>query len=224
MCIIIPFTFLFAVVTPLFAEHHEKHEHDPDRQIIGNGHLPEGWLVRLDRPTADPSNLKFVVGAKGYQIVSGPAAIYYRAVDVRQGKYTVQCSFTQAKALAHPEAYGVFFGGSDLDAANQRYLYFLVRQDGRYLIKQRDDADTHIIVDWTEHAAVNKKDEGGRATNQLSVIVGADKMQFNVNGEEVKSIARSDLLNSDGHAGLRVNHNLDLEISDFRVSPADPME
>ena len=52
--------------------------------------------------------------------------------------------FTQMEPAAHPEAYGVFIGGSDLQAANQKYTYFVIRQDGKFLIKRRagnGDAD-----------------------------------------------------------------------------------
>jgi len=38
---------------------------------------------------------------------------------------------------SHTNYYGLVFGGSDLEGPKQNYLYFLVAQDGSWLIKQR---------------------------------------------------------------------------------------
>jgi hypothetical protein len=46
-------------------------------------------------------------------------------------------TFTQTKPSAHAEGYGLFFGGKSLEGKDQQYTYFLIRQDGSYLIKRR---------------------------------------------------------------------------------------
>jgi hypothetical protein len=119
---------------------------------------------------------------------------------------------------AHPEAYGLFIGGADLAGANQKYTYFLIRQDGKFLIKRRAGAETHNVVDWADNDAVIRADEAGKATNALRIDVGATNAQFFVNGVSVAVIARDAALPMDGIVGLRVNHNLDVHIANFAVA------
>ena len=73
----------------------------------------------------------------------------------------------------HPEAYGLFIGGSNLAAASQKYTYFLVRQDGKFLIKRRDGAQTPNIMDWTASPAVKKTERAAKGVNALSIDVAA---------------------------------------------------
>jgi hypothetical protein len=117
----------------------------------------------------------------------------------------------------HPEAYGLFFGGSNLQGAQQSYLYFLVRGDGKFYIAHRAGADVHRIVPWEDNAAIVKQDSAGVATNVLSVQVTGDSLFFMVNGTRVQSLPKGGMLNADGQVGLRVNHNLDVHVGAFDV-------
>ena len=179
--------------------------------------LPEGWSMRLDRAnaTAQP---KFAVMGDGFHFTSGPAAIYYNPAQSMKGDFRVTATFTQTKAPTHPEAYGLFVGGRNLDQDNLDYGYLIVRGDGKYAIKHRAGADVHTIQDWVEHPKLNKQDAAGKATNTLTVEAVGDKVRMLVNGEEVKSWERS-YWNADGHVGLRINHNLDVHVSDYKVEP-----
>ena len=58
--------------------------------------------------------------------------------DKPSGAYETHATFTQMEPAAHPEAYGLFIGGANLEAATQKYTYFIVRQDGKYMIKRRN--------------------------------------------------------------------------------------
>src|SRR6185503_3857169 len=67
--------------------------------------------------------------------------------------------------------------------AKQSYTYFLVAQNGSWLIKKRDgDANTSNVVAATMNEAVKKPGADGKSTNALEVRVGADKVDFVVNG------------------------------------------
>jgi hypothetical protein len=136
----------------------------------------------------------------------------------------VRSSIVLMKPSAHPEAYGIFFGANNLDKDDQRYTYFLVRQDGKYLIKHRDGNQTHTIVDWTAHPAVKAPEGQGSATNDLTVRVASDSVRFFVNGQQVNVLPRSAIPDAEGQAGLRVNHNLDLHVTKMEVakSPKGP--
>jgi hypothetical protein len=199
---------LAAVAAPLSAQAVRKDRGDE---------RPAGWTVRLDRPTDQMENLRFERMGDGLHVTSGPAAIFYHTDHRMQGDFTVEATLIQMRAPQHPEAYGIFIGGNDLEAASQRYTYFIVRGDGRYMIRHRAGAETHDIQNWTEHAAVNRQGEDGRATNKLTLVAEGDSVSFRVNDTEVMRHSRAQLMDVDGQAGLRINHNLDVHIGGFRA-------
>src|SRR5690242_11594161 len=164
-------------------------DNDPTHKVAG-GISAAGWMGRID-PQAERRGMKlddakFVSMGSGYHITSGPAAIYWNPKDAAKGNYTVSASFTQTKAPMHPEAYGLFIGGSNLNDSTQSYLYFETRGDGKYLINHRAGNDVHKIVDWTETDATNKQDAAGKATNVLAIRVSTDSVDFLANGKVVK--------------------------------------
>jgi hypothetical protein len=207
---------LLAAAAPLAAQ-----QQDPDRNPAGGGRLPDGWSARLDRANASLANVQFATMGDGFHATTGPAVILWRPADTATGEYRASATFAQTRAPTHPEAYGLFIGGKNLEGAQQDYMYFLVRGDGKYMVKHRaGDAETHTIVDWTEHAAVRKQDEAGRATNTLTVEAGEFGVRFLANGTQVAEFLRRDVpyLNTDGLVGLRINHNLDVHVSGFTVA------
>jgi hypothetical protein len=177
---------------------------------------PDGWTIRLDDKdrAAGIAATKFTTMGSGFHVTSGPAALYYRAADQAAAPFTLTASFGQRKAPAHPEAYGVFFGGKNVDTAQQEYFYFLVRGDGKYMFSHRAGPDVHTVVPWTDHEAVNKQNAAGIASNVVAVDVTADSVHLLVNQKRVRSFGA---LASAGQAGLRVNHGLDVHISEFRI-------
>ena len=97
--------------------------------------------MRLDDKDATKS-AKFETMGPGFHVTSGGAGIYWRAADAQKDNYTVSANFRQAVKNTghgeHGEAFGLFVAGRDLnDAAKETYLYFLVRQDGMFMISHR---------------------------------------------------------------------------------------
>jgi len=213
------FSLALLAAAPLSAQTSGGKEHDPDIKANG-GALPTGWMGRTDRPTAKIEDAKFVTMGPGFHVTSGPAAIYWRDANTTTGPFTASATFTQTKAPMHPEAYGIFFMGKSLQGADQNYAYFLVRGDGKVMVKHRAGSEVHTILDWTENAAVHKQDANGKATNTLTVdATKADSVRLLVNGAEVGALPTSHLGSTNGIVGLRVNHNLDVHIADFSVTP-----
>jgi hypothetical protein len=203
---------------------------DPDKLVADGGVKVAGWTGRIDpRPASQGRSIneaKFVSMGSGIHVTAGPAAIYWNAANSRSQNYTVSATFNQTKASAHPEGYGLLLAGRDLTKPNQSYAYFLVRQDGKFFVGHRaNDSTVHKVVDWTANDAVKAIDANGKASNALAIVVDKDKLSFRVNGTEVQSIARSIIDSGPEHAGtagvagIRVNHNLDVHIDGFTVTP-----
>ena len=196
---------------------HGAGQHDAGHRASGSGALPAGWQMRLDSPQAKPDAVRFSAMGTGFHVMTGPAAVFYRPSDAPTGgTYSVQGTFTQMEPSAHPEAFGLFIGGSDLQGAGQKYTYFLIRQDGRFLIKRRAGAQTPTVTDWTPNEAIRKTDASARGTNTLAIAVAPDRVRFLVNGVEVGAAAASQV-DVNGIAGLRVNHDLNVHIEGFGV-------
>lgn len=192
---------------------------DPDVNARAtNAPAPAGWQLRLDRANADRSGIAFSTMGAGLHVTNGPAAIFWNPANTAQNAYTVEATFTQVKAPTHAEAYGLFWGGRDLADAGQDYLYFVIRKDGKYLVRHRAGAETHNIAEWTEHAAIVKEGADGKQVNTLRIEVTATASRLFANGQMIREIPRQGMAgNTDGIAGLRVNHNLDVHIDGFAV-------
>jgi hypothetical protein len=193
---------------------HGQHDH----AVQGGGVLPAGWSARPDAG-GDLKSVKFVVMEPGYHLTLGPATILYRKEDWADGPFHTLATFHQTKKLEHAEGYGLIFGGENLTGGDQRYIYFLVRDDGKYLIKRRDGANTtEITKGWTASPAIEKGDAKGRATNLLEIDAKRDpiKVSFKVNGKTVYT-ADAKSMGLKGIVGLRANHNLDLHVEGFAV-------
>jgi hypothetical protein len=124
------------------------------------------------------------------------------------------------KPSGHTNYYGLLFGGSDLGGPGQSYLYFMVAQDGTWLIKRRDgDAATKDVSGKTPSDAVKKPDASGKSTNALEVRATADKIDYVVNGTTVHTTPRTGLTaKTDGIYGIRINHLLEVHVDGFGVS------
>lgn len=188
---------------------------DPDISA-GGGAVPVGYIARTDKPDAKISDAKYVADGGNWDVTTGPAHIIYATKDLGNGAYTASATVEQLEAPAHPEAYGLFIGGSNLDNDNQTYTYFLVRGTGDLAIKVREGSATRDIVKWTASADVPKADGSGKARYDLSVQVTNDAVKFLVNGKQAASVSKAGLP-TDGVAGLRVNHNLHVKVSPVSI-------
>jgi hypothetical protein len=198
----------------------KKMDHmDMDNKVKG-GPLPAGWSGRMDDASAKITDAKFVTMGKGFHVTTGPAAIYWTAKDKVSGPFIATATLSQTKAPDHPEAYGIFVGGKNLESPNQTYFYFLVRGDGKFMVNHRAGAEVHKIVAWTDNAAIKKADAKGAATNTLTADASkADSVRLKVNGVQVAALSAKDVASNGQIVGLRVNHHLDVHISDFTVVP-----
>jgi hypothetical protein len=194
---------------------------DPDIAPAGEPTaLPAGYALRLDSDGATPSDFRVTPEDGGVHVRTGPAGILFNAADaVPAGDYSVSATFTELEAPPnHREAFGLIIGGSDLEGPQQQYTYFLVRADGRYLIKKRMAGETSDVSDgWVESEAVQAATEGGEVSNALEVRVAGDQVHFSINGQEVATMSAAEV-DTHGIAGVRINHNLNVRVSGFAVN------
>jgi hypothetical protein len=206
---------LALAATPAVAQEHGADHRD--NAVQGGGTLPAGWTARADnnRPL---TNLKFEVMAPGHHVTTGPAAIVYREADRADGAFHAVAKMHLFPGSGHHEAFGLFLGGQNLQAANQSYTYFLIRGDGQYTIKRRKGSDVTTVVDWTPSDAIVKGKAEGSVANELSLEAGRDSVTFMVNGKTVATLPASQV-DARGVVGFRINHNLNLHIEDLGVHP-----
>lgn len=187
---------------------------------------PQGWEMRVDRSTnpSDPDDVPDVTVTAidgGFEVYTGPAVTMWSPANTASGEYTLEGTFTLLEPSGHVNYYGLIYGGGALEGAQQSYIYFLVAQNGSYIIRHRADNETvHDIQGRTPHDAVATPGANGQSTNQLEVRVGADETQFVVNGTVVHTAARSGMAGrSDGIWGVRVNHVIPgVRVTNLRVT------
>jgi hypothetical protein len=122
------------------------------------------------------------------------------------------------KPSNHTNYYGLVFGGQGLEGADQRYTYFMVAQDGTFLIKQRTGEATRDVKGSTSSPAVRKPDGTGKSVNALEVRVSGDTVSYVVNGMVVHTTPKAELkAATDGVVGFRVNHVTEVQVDGLEV-------
>ena len=215
---------LLLAAGPAAAQEHGQHQNDHAERAEAGAENPAsqpkpgGWLLRLDRPDrGSADDVMFTAMEPGWHITTGPAVLLYHPDSTASGNYHLETNVFLFDPGERNEGYGVFFGGNGLDGADQRYTYFLLRHDGRFLIKARNGEETTVIRDWTAHPAIRTwagRTEGeSSVANRVIVHAEGGEVLFIVNGAAVAQVPRSELPTTDGVFGLRVNHSLNLHVS-----------
>jgi len=181
---------------------------------------PAGWKLRADRSqvASDPDAagaIKFVTMGNGFHATNPQAAVYWNPANTATGNYSLKGTFTLVRPSGHTNYYGLVFGGSELEGPGQDYIYFLVGQDGTWIVKHRAGNATHDIAK-DANPAVKEPDASGKSTNALEVRVLADKIEYVVNGTTVHTTPKSGMTaKTDGIYGIRVNHLLEVHVDGF---------
>jgi hypothetical protein len=190
----------------------------PARPAAGNGIEVGGWWGRLDDPKESRTGLKFVTMGTGLHATTGPNMILFDPDEDWEGPYTTKATLTMTKPASHQVAYGLFVGGQDLNTDKQRYTYFVIRQDGKFLIRKRTGAATaNVAGDWADHAAIQKPNAQGSQTNELAIQVTPETVTFLANGQTVAT-QPAKAVDVVGISGLRIGHGLDVHIEGFSVT------
>jgi hypothetical protein len=182
-----------------------------------------GWKVRADRSTtaSDPDgagDIKFMAMGAGFHTINPQAAVYWKPGQSATGTFSLKAQFTLLKPSDHTNYYGLVFGASGLDGPQQTYLYFMVAQDGTWIVKRRSGAATEDIGKMSS-SAVRTPGANGQSTNLLEVRVMPTTIEYSVNGTAVFTTPKTgNTATTDGEVGFRINHRLEVQVDNFEVS------
>lgn len=187
-------------------------------QTGGNdGKRPVGWQVRYDKgehAAHGADSISFVQMTPGFHATTGgSAAIMWHTDSSARGDFTIASTmFLFPTKGRDKEGYGVFVGGADLAGAGQRYTYFLLRNDGMFLVKQRQGEKTVTLSDWTTLPAIKRQTGGDAVQNDFRVEAKGGTVRFLVNGTEAVALPRAQV-SPDGVYGVRMNHAVNAHIT-----------
>jgi hypothetical protein len=205
---------------------------ETSRKVPGGGITAPGWKGKVDANEAAKGakieDSKVVLKGTEIQINNGPAAIYWNPADKAAGDYSVKATFTEPKYMSsndHPHPYGLFIGGNKLDTDQASLLYCTPYGNGTFIVRGFAPAPFRMGGGrGTPNDAVHKAEPGGAVTQEVEMIVKGDKVECKINGTTVASYAKSEVVapgkleSTDGIAGLRIAHNVDVNVNGFKVS------
>ena len=205
---------------------------DASRKVAGGGITAPGWKGKVDANEASKgatiNDSKFAQQGTELRINNGPAAIYWNPAHTASGSYTVSATFTEPKYMSsndHPHPYGLFIGGTNLETENASFLYCTPYGNGTFIVRGFGPAPFRMGGGrGTPHEAVKKAEPGGSITQEVAWVVTPEKAECKINGTVVASYPKAELVAAnklsslDGIAGIRVAHNVDVNVANFKVT------
>jgi hypothetical protein len=205
---------------------------DEQTRAVANGGIMKGWAGQIDAGEAKKGGMlsgdKVVMEGKAIHVTTGPAAGFWSTDAKASGDYTVSATFTEPKYMNlndHPHPYGLFIGGNDMGTENQSYLYCAAYGNGNFIVRGFGPAAFQMNGRGAASEAVHKAaGKDASVTQQISMSVKGDKVSCSINGTEVASYPKSDIVSAgklkstDGVYGVRFSHNTDGLVTDLKVS------
>jgi hypothetical protein len=217
------------VVAPIYGAAGQM---DADRVVPGGGISAPGWKGKI----IDASSLKqgrtindskFAKEGDSLQLSIGPAAIYWNPANTAKGDYTVKATFTEPKymsANSHPHPYGIFIGGNKLDTDTPSLVYCSPYGNGTFIVRGFGPAPFQMGGrPPAASPAVHKAEQGGSVTQEVQWTVKGSRVECSINGTMVAGYDKSEVVgpgkleSTDGIAGIRVSHNVDVTVSGFAI-------
>ena len=205
---------------------------DASRKVAGGGITADGWKGKVDAAEAAKgatiNDSKFAQQGAEIRINNGPAAVYWNPAQTASGSYTVSATFTEPKYMSsndHPHPYGLFIGGNKLDTDQATLLYCTPYGNGKFIVRGFGPAPFQMGGRApAPNEAVHKAETGGSVTQDVAWVVTPEKAECKINGTVVGSFPKADLVGAgkleslDGIAGLRIAHNVDVNVTNFKVA------
>lgn len=209
------------------------HAQEEKSNAVKGGIQVKGWMGKVDANEAKagmtPDSAKFFAMGKDLHATTGPAITYWNPSMMAKGDYTVKATFTEREYMGlnnHPHPYGIVIAGNDMGTENASFLYCAAYGNGTFIVRGFGPAPFQANGRRGEaNEAVNKAAEKGKpVTQEIALSVKGDKVSCIINGKEVGSYPKADLVaagklkSTDGVVGFRMGHNTDAHIAGFSLT------
>jgi len=201
---------------------------DVAHKVENGGIHAAGWQGRPDPGTGNTSDASLSMKGSDIEIHTGPAMLYWNPANKGTGDFTVSATFTEPKYESsndHPHPYGVFIGGSNLDKDNANALYCAAYGRGTFIIREFTPSVVNLNGRGAPNDAIHKAAGRGEPVEQtIAMSVKGDTVTCSVNGTVVATYPKSEvtgagkIASTDGIVGIRVAHNVDVNVKDFKVT------
>lgn len=202
---------------------------DTAHKVPNGGIRGAGWQGRPDPGSGAVNDSSIDAKGTDLDIHTGPAMLYWNTANKTTGDFTITATFTEPKYMSsndHPHPYGLFVAGNDLDSDKATALYCAVYGNGNVIVRAFPTAfapmgNRRPAASAAAHKAAG---QGETVTQTVSMSVKGDKVDCSVNGTSVATLNKADLVGDgklkslDGFAGVRVAHNVDVSVKDFKVT------
>lgn len=124
----------------------------------------------------------------------------------------------------HPHPFGLFIGGSKLDTDQPTLLYCVAYRNGTYLVRMFSGGRVTTLADEESNSAIKSAGPDQPVVQEISWTVKGGRAECRINGAVVAGYDRSQIVgpgkldSTDGVAGIRVAHNVDITVTGFGVS------
>jgi hypothetical protein len=203
---------------------------DADRAVTGGGITAPGWKGQVDPQSASQGrsikDSKFEQKGDTLHLTIGPAAVYWNPANTASGDYTVKATFTEAKMTSgHPHPMGLFIGGSKLGTPEQSLMYCTAYRDGTFIVRRFNGNTVTQVARKSPNDAIKKASNPDESvTQEVAWVVKGGKAECQINGATVASFDKSEIVgpgkleSTDGIYGIRVSHNMDLTVSNLKMT------
>ena len=211
---------------------------EESKAVVGGGITVPGWMGVVDAGEARRglkiTDAKLATMGGGMHVTTGPATTYWNSATRASGDFTVKATFNEAKYMGindHAHPYGIMIAGNGLDTEKPEFLYCAAYGNGNFIFRGFSATAARGTFSMTTgragdaNAAVHKaagKDQP--VTQEIAVQVRGDKVSCMINGTEVASYPKADLIGEgkvksiDGFVGVRFGHNTDAHVSGFAMT------
>jgi hypothetical protein len=205
-------------------------QQDADRTVAGGGITAAGWKGEVDSQAASQGksvkDSKFEQKGDTFHLTIGPAAVYWNPANTASGDYTVKATFTEAKMTSgHPHPMGLFIGGSKLGTPDQSLMYCTAYRDGTFIVRRFNGSNVTNVARKAPNAAIKKAASPDESvTQEVAWVVKGGKAECQINGATVASYDKAEIVgpgkldSTDGIYGIRVSHNMDLTVSNLKMT------